>query len=135
MPKPAPADEVTRLASIAKRVTELDQTLSAVFSKHKYLFLDVFSRKIDLILSRSPNFEDAQVTVYDKVLLALTSNGRDLENPAAITWYATRYLSFKEYGGRSRNTQLLEQGLALPTAVSQGWSSELFCPVSQHTEL
>lgn len=116
----SPADEVESLLSSALLVTDLDQNLESIFTKHKHLFLDVFSRQIELIRSRSQALEDAHVTVYDRVLLALTRNGNDLEQPAAITWYAMEYLGFNPEGGVARNTQLIEQSLALSVAIHKG---------------
>ncbi len=83
------------LISQAQQTTVLSPSLAAYLAKpkQKTLFLEVFSRNLELLKSRSQSFDDGHVTVYDKALLMLTRNGNDLENPAAIHFYCEEFLN------------------------------------------
>lgn len=49
-------------------------------------------RQISLIKSRSLAFDDGQVTVYDRALLELSQDGRDLADNGALELFVTEYL-------------------------------------------
>lgn len=94
-----PDDEIPGLVERVQRV-DLSPALTTFLSKpeNKAAFLDLFSRTVELIRSRSQTFEDGHVTVFDKVLLTLTDNGNTLENPAAVVYYCEEYLNFNVQG-------------------------------------
>lgn len=115
-----PEDEVEALFASAQDFNTLDDKLAEVISGNKDSFLDVFGRQVQLLKTRSQAFEDAHVTVYDKVLLLLTQHGNDLESPAAINWYCAEYLGINPYGNSEHNAYLVEQAIEVPASLAQG---------------
>jgi len=101
-------------------VTSLNPTLATFLAEHKTLFQEILARQIHLIKSRSQAFEDCHITVYDKVLLALTKNGNDLETPAAIEYFCEEYLAINPNGVPAQNQKILQRSVALPLLLSQG---------------
>lgn len=56
------------------------------------LLINALGRQISLIKSRSLAFDDGQVTVYDRALLELSQDGRDLADNGALELFVTEYL-------------------------------------------
>lgn len=56
------------------------------------LLIYALGRQISLIKSRSLAFDDGQVTVYDRALLELSQDGRDLADNGALELFVTEYL-------------------------------------------
>ena len=111
-----PADEVPLLMAKTQQTTALSPGIAAYLANpdHKTLFLEIFSRNIQLLKSRSQSFEDGHITVYDKALLMLTRNGNDLESPAAIHFYCEEFL------GCHISESALEAAVTVRSALGQG---------------
>lgn len=86
-----PDDEVTSLVELARQVKRLPLAVTTIVTD-KPGFKAAFERQVRLLQSRSQAFEDGHVTVYDKVLLALTNHGASLSNPAAVAYYCEEFL-------------------------------------------
>lgn len=115
-----PADEIPLLVADARRMTTLTPALATVMTTHKQLILSVLDRQIQLIRSRSQALEDGHVTVYDKALLMLTSNGTDIENPAALLFWCEYHLSIDTSRRPFETARLLQEMMAVPTVINQG---------------
>lgn len=114
-----PDDEVPILAARAQ-VEALAPVLSNFFSINKDQFLQVFDRQIQLILSRSQTIEDGHVTVYDKVLLKLTQNGTNLDQPVAIQYYCEQFLGINVRGDPKHSFEALDQTVQVQSILRQG---------------
>jgi len=118
----SPADQVPVLVAKAQAIKALSPPLSAYLATHKQLFLNVFSRHIQLLKSRSQAFEDGHITVYDKALLTLTRNGNDLESAAAIEFYCEEFLGIDKQGTHTETYHILQQSVLLPAFLSQAFA-------------
>ncbi|WEW57405.1 hypothetical protein PRK78_002872 [Emydomyces testavorans] len=74
------------------------------------LFRDVLENHVSMIKKRPQNFEDGKITLYDKALLILTSNGKNLHNLGAIELFLDEILGVRNVGNIER---ILEKNLAL----------------------
>jgi hypothetical protein len=116
-----PAEEVPQLVAKAQ-IAALSPAISACLRnpEKKRLFLEVFSRHIELLKSRSQAFEDAHITVYDKALLNLTSNGNDLESPHAIQYFCEDFLGIDTSGDPQTAQKALENSISIQGTLEQG---------------
>lgn len=116
-----PADEVPQLVARAQSAA-LSPAISACLrnAEQKRLFLEVFSRHIELLKSRSQAFEDAHITVYDKALLNLTRNGNDLESPHAIQYFCEDFLGIDTSGDHQTAQNALESSISIQDTLEQG---------------
>jgi hypothetical protein len=117
----SPADEVPQLVAKAQ-VTPSSPAIFACLrnANQKRLFLEVFSRHIQLLKSRSQAFEDAHVTVYDKALLTLTRNGNQLDSPAAIQYFCEEFLGIDTSGDPQVVRKALETSVNVRGTLGQG---------------
>ena len=116
-----PADEVPHLVARAQ-VAALSPGISACLRnpEQKRRFLEVFSRHIQLLKSRSQAFEDGHITVYDKALLNLTYNGNDLESPHAIQYFCEDFLGIDTSGDSQAAQKALENSVGILGTLEQG---------------
>lgn len=93
----SPTEEVFHLAADARQVQGLSTAVTKFFEKpiQKKVFFEVLARQVQLLQTRSQAWEDGHVTVYDKVLLDLTQNGTDLDNPAAVEYFCQEFLGVR----------------------------------------
>ena len=116
-----PQDEVQELVNRAARnMAGLSPALSSFMALHKAAFLEMFNRQLQLIRSRSQAFEDAHITVFDKVLLTLTQNGTNLDNPAAIQYYCEEYLGINTGASCEETSRVLRQTMDVPNLLMRG---------------
>ena len=125
-----PVEEVPLLVAKATAVTQLSPAMIALSRKPEImrLFLEVFSRQVQLLKSRSQAFEDAHVTVFDKALLTLTQNGNELESPAAIEYFCEEFLGIDTSGDAEAARKVLEDSVVLQAVLAQGKSSGAHIP-------
>lgn len=76
----------------------------------------ILNHYMDILQSRSSILEDGQITIYDKALLILTKDGRDLINPPATELFFEQILGFSLAKGANaeeciNNNQLLKMFL------------------------
>ncbi|KAK5303860.1 hypothetical protein LTR99_004315 [Exophiala xenobiotica] len=111
-----PQDEVQELIDTTRtrNMAGLSPALSSFMALHKPAFLEMFNRQLQLIRSRSQAFEDAHITIFDKVLLNLTQNGTDLDNPAAIQYYCEEYLGINTGASCEETSRVLHQTIDVP---------------------
>jgi len=112
-------DEVPTLVAEAQADC-LDRAMSNFFLVNRRPFLSAFERQVKLIRNRSQAFEDGQVTIYDKVLLALTNNGTDLNPPSAIQYYCNEFLGIDMKGDSQIAYKALDQTLQVQSILKQG---------------
>ena len=126
MSRRGPDGEVPILVEQAKKIKSLNPALRQFMIHNKRAFLDLFSRQIRLIKSRSQAFEDGQVTVFDKALLILTRNGTDLDDPAAIQFFCEESLGIEDFGDVADTNRTLQQATRIPRILEQGKQR---CPI------
>jgi hypothetical protein len=119
-----PQDEVQELvdATRTRNMAGLSPALNSFMALHKPAFLEMFNRQLQLIRSRSQAFEDAHITVFDKVLLNLTQNGTDMDNPAAIQYYCEEYLGINTGASCEETSRVLHQTMDVPQLLMRGES-------------
>lgn len=119
-----PEDEVQSLIEQARTVAHVDETIAKELSLKTKAFFNIFGRQVELIKSRSQAFEDCHVTVYDKVLLALTDNGNHLSHPAAIMYFCEEYFGIGYQDERTRAAQMFRDMITVKAPVTQGEDSQ-----------
>lgn len=115
-----PAEEVSTILTKASNVTQLDPALQPILVANRTAFIETFSRRVELIKSRSQAFQDSHVTVFDKVLLALTQNGNDLENSAAITYFCAEFLGITNHATSAQKEAILSNATIAHIALTRG---------------
>ncbi len=115
-----PQDEVQELVDKTRNMAGFSPALNSFMALHKAAFLEMFNRQLQLIRSRSQAFEDAHITVFDKVLLELTQNGTDLDNPAAIQYYCEEYLGINTGASCEETSRVLHQTMDVPKLLTRG---------------
>ncbi|KAG9795981.1 hypothetical protein KCU88_g79, partial [Aureobasidium melanogenum] len=115
-----PEDDVSSLVCEAKKVTALNPLVADFMTgnkgHNKQLFSTLIRCQLQLVKGRSPDFPDGQVTVFDKALVELTNNGRELETPAVVKFFCEHYLNIHD------KTSAVEtkRNLGMAVAVSHG---------------
>lgn len=84
------------------------------------LFNEVFAHHISLIKSRSQAVEDGHTTVYDKALLILTQNGKNLNQMGGIELFKDEILGIRNSENIEAIQAMLGKNLALRTILSSG---------------
>ena len=102
-----PDEEVERIVREAQRIDSIEPSIESILRRHSEAFVDTLERQVQLIKSRSQDFRDCQITVFDKALLVLTRNGGELHHASAVTFFC------KEFLGVSSNANLLQKQFAL----------------------
>lgn len=115
-----PAEEVEAVLAQVQKIDNLDPSLNAVICANRSAFFETFSRRIELIKSRSQAFQDHHITIYDKVLLTLTQNGKVLDNTAAISFYCEEHLGIPNSAASAQKEVALTNALIAPAAPTQG---------------
>ncbi|KIX04319.1 uncharacterized protein Z518_05186 [Rhinocladiella mackenziei CBS 650.93] len=115
-----PEGEISVLVHKAQTVKSLSSAVSQFLDHHKFMFVEVLNRQIQLIKSRSQSLDDGQVTIYDKALLLLTHNGNELESPAAIHFYCEKFLGLNLDGKVSEVTKSLQASVKVPQLLDEG---------------
>ncbi|KAI1950456.1 hypothetical protein LOZ57_002015 [Ophidiomyces ophidiicola] len=83
------------------------------------LLMGVFENHIALVTTRSQAFEDGQITLYDRALLILTSNGKNMHNLGAIELFLDEILGVKKNSNAEDVAQIIQKNIALRSIVSQ----------------
>ncbi|KIW90720.1 uncharacterized protein Z519_08503 [Cladophialophora bantiana CBS 173.52] len=115
----SPDAEVPMLVQRAQGVETLSPAFDNFLVSYNHAFFDLFERQIELIKSRSQAFKDGHVSVFDKVLLILTENGNNLNNPAAISFYSKEYLNIDISASAQEVTSRLQQTVEVSQALRQ----------------
>lgn len=120
-PSKKPDSRANRLACAAEL-----QTLNpavADFLKddfYKCLFSDIILRQCNLIKSRSQIIADHQVTVYAGLLLELTKNGTELDDPMVQEFFCREYLGIAPDTDPAKVKEVIEQNIALKAVFLRG---------------
>jgi hypothetical protein len=88
--------------------------------QQKDLFFEVFARQANIIKSRCQAFDDAHVTVYDKVLLCLTDNGNRFDKIPAQEYFCEEFLGINSDGDPVEGEKILNQSLILKAILPRG---------------
>ncbi|PGH10853.1 hypothetical protein AJ79_05213 [Helicocarpus griseus UAMH5409] len=88
-------------AKLADKYTKLDtvKPILSEFLKDTSLFnllTIVFEHHLSMIKSRSQKLEDGEITIYDKALLKLTSNGTETYNLGALELFIDEVMGVKD---------------------------------------
>lgn len=113
-------DVVRRYYNIPRPSPVLQEILND-FDKAS-LLLDALRRHIALVKCRSQILEDAQVTIYDKALLALTKNGEDPSDIGALELYLTEFLGIVPILPVAQSHEVVSKHLELQSALDKGTS-------------
>jgi len=115
-----PAEEVDTILAQVQQVDQLDPSINAILSVNRVAFFDTFSRRVQLIKSRSQAFQDSHVTVFDKVLLVLTQNGKELDTAAAISYFCEEHLGIPKDAPSAQKKAIVPNALIAPATLTQG---------------
>lgn len=74
-------------------MSSLSLAVGQFISANRDAFLDLIGSQVAVIRTRSQNFADGEVTVFDKALLVLTEHPNSLLAPAAVNFYCKEYLN------------------------------------------
>ncbi|KAJ9602840.1 hypothetical protein H2200_012620 [Cladophialophora chaetospira] len=118
-----PEDAVVVLLEKARRAHTLSPAVENFLKSHQSTFFGLFSRQIELIKSRSQDFRDAEITVFDKTLLTLTEHPDCLMNPATVNFFCEEYLNINLGGPISEMTLTLRQTVEVPEVLKQALPS------------
>ncbi|OKL57637.1 hypothetical protein UA08_07175 [Talaromyces atroroseus] len=100
---PASTDESWRRSDLHEQVQDMISKYESIKPSHalRYiigtsklyvLFCELIEHHIGIILSRSQEIEDGHITVYDKCLLDLCGNGREVHRQAGQELYIREFL-------------------------------------------
>lgn len=109
----SPADDVPRLVEKANQVTTVNPAIANFMTRNKgnkFAFLSLVRSQVELIKARSQDFRDAQVTTFDKALLQLTANGKELDKPTVAQFFAEQYLGIRQ-GAVIEASRILERSV------------------------
>lgn len=115
-----PPEDVEQLLAQARTVDKIDPTVHSFISSNRKAFLEVFSRRVSLIKSRSQSFQDCQVTIFDKALLELTQNGHVLISAASVYFFCKEFLAISSNASDSQKLSALSDALVLSTPKVPG---------------
>ena len=115
-----PAEEVDTVLAQVQKNDRLDPVIKAIVTVNQDAFFETFSRRVELIKSRSQAFQDCHVTIFDKVLLILTQNGRELGNAAAISYFCEEHLGIPSSAASTLKRAILSDALIAPAGLGQG---------------
>jgi hypothetical protein len=119
---PDPAEQVAILVERAEQTQTLGVALQNFLDEpeHQAVFLDLFSRQVELVKSREQDWHRGQVTVFDKALIILTEHPNCLMSPTAIRFYCEEYLNLDLGGPSSELARTLRQGVEVLDGLKQG---------------
>ncbi|KAL1886661.1 hypothetical protein Plec18167_000594 [Paecilomyces lecythidis] len=83
------------------------------------LLWEVIENQITLIKSRSQAFEDGHITIYDKALLILTKNGKEIMNLGALELFLEEYVGIPAKGSIAKQQQVLDKHVALKSLLKK----------------
>jgi len=115
-----PAEEVDSILAHVQKVDQLDDPINAIISVNRGAFFETFARRVELIKSRSQAFQDCHVTIFDKVLLVLTQNGKQLDTTAAISYFCEEHLGIPNSTASAQKKAGLSNALRAPAVLTQG---------------
>ncbi|KAL5355719.1 hypothetical protein BJX96DRAFT_170935 [Aspergillus floccosus] len=112
------ADDVVRRYYNIPRPSPVLQEILNDYDKAS-LLIDALQRQIALVKCRSQTLEDAQVTIYDKALLALTNNGEDPSDIGALELYLTEFLGIVPILPVAQGHELVSKHLELQSVLDK----------------
>ncbi|EXJ55799.1 hypothetical protein A1O7_08729 [Cladophialophora yegresii CBS 114405] len=114
-----PEADVADLVEKAQQTQTLSPAVDNFLSAHENAFFALFSRQIELIKSRSQDLREAQITIFDKALLALTEHPKCLMHSASVKFFCEEYLNIDLGGPITQLTRTLQQTVQAPEALKQ----------------
>ncbi|EXJ94177.1 hypothetical protein A1O1_02570 [Capronia coronata CBS 617.96] len=122
LPRQTPQDSVLTMVEEANKTKALAPPVANFMTRNngnKFAFLGLVRRQVELIKARSQDIRDGQVTVFDKALLQLSQDGRELDSPVVIRFFAEQFLGINmDPSGRSASA--VEASRVLERAVQVG---------------
>jgi ABC-type transporter Mla subunit MlaD len=113
-------EEVENLVALAEQAQVFRPEVQGFLNAHREAFIGVLTRQIELIKSRSQNFKNGQVTIFDKALLILTAPPKPLLNAAAVEFFCAEFLNINLREMPAEITHALGQSVVLPERFKQG---------------
>ncbi|EEP75517.1 conserved hypothetical protein [Uncinocarpus reesii 1704] len=125
------------LATIVCKYTAIDSMRADVAELAKSpeylgLFQDVLVNHISMLKTRPQALEDGKITLYDKALLILTSNGKNLHNLGAIELFLDEILGVKQDREVETIEAIFEKNIALRSMVWHVTNQKTEHPSEEH---
>ncbi|KAL4801113.1 major facilitator superfamily domain-containing protein [Aspergillus venezuelensis] len=83
------------------------------------VILDALRRQISLAKCRSQEFEDCQITVYDRALLILSNYGQSATDPGALELYLTEYLGIVPFASLTEDKEVVAKQVQLHNVLDR----------------
>ncbi|KAL4951847.1 hypothetical protein BDW69DRAFT_186020 [Aspergillus filifer] len=83
------------------------------------VILGALRRQISLAKCRSQEFEDGQITVYDRALLILSNYGQSATDPSALELYLTEYLGIVPFASLADGKEGVAKQLQLQCVLDR----------------
>ncbi|KAJ9293266.1 hypothetical protein DTO271G3_7989 [Paecilomyces variotii] len=114
-------NEVDEIVHDYGRISKPHPLLKEVLEKpDSYaLLLEVIESQVSLIKSRSQAFEDGHITIYDKALLILTKNGKDIMDIGALELFLDEYVGIPAKGTAAKQQHVLDKHVALKSLLKK----------------
>ncbi|EAW19137.1 uncharacterized protein NFIA_090950 [Aspergillus fischeri NRRL 181] len=98
------------------------------------LLVSAVRLQVSLARCRSQDFNDGQVTIYDKALLTLSKNGDEPAELSVLELYLTEYLGIVPIANTSHSLNVATKRLGLHRALTKAPSSMFFNAESPNSE-
>lgn len=114
--------EVAALISRYAAVDTMRPDVSELAKSPKYLalFRDVLENHISMIKTRSQTISDGKITVYDKALLVLTTNGKNPLNLGAMELFLDEFLGVRRVAEITGFEKVLQKNIGLRSMLWLG---------------
>ncbi|KAL4968437.1 uncharacterized protein BDV14DRAFT_197217 [Aspergillus stella-maris] len=83
------------------------------------VILDALRRQISLAKCRSQEFEDCQITIYDRALLILSNYGQSATDPGALELYLTEYLGIVPFASLTNDKEVVAKQVQLQNVLDR----------------
>lgn len=117
-------DEVNDIVHDYGRISKPHPLLKEALEKpDSYALLwEVIETQVSLIKSRSQAFEDGHITIYDKALLILTKNGKEIMDMGALELFLDEYVGIPANGTVVKQQHVLDKHVALKSLLKKSRS-------------
>ncbi|ETN42054.1 uncharacterized protein HMPREF1541_03993 [Cyphellophora europaea CBS 101466] len=89
----SPDNEVERLISEANQLHTMPPKMQRFLNTYP-LFTRVIARQVRMVTARSQDFDDCQVTIFDKALLVITRNGNDIGSAIPFQFFCQYWCDY-----------------------------------------
>lgn len=117
-----PQKRVDELVRKYRRVSNPSSIMLEVFNNPDSYSILVASlrRHLALVKCRSPEFEDCQVTIYDRALLILSDYGESPTGPGVVELYLTEFLGIVPIAPVADGKKAVSNHVGLQSILDRG---------------